>query len=152
MNALANAVAQALGNPGARAIVIALALPAVAAAQAMLPQEKTEGGIAYVSGGIGQNEAMAMRRAAREYPLSMIFSAGPRGAFLADVSVTIKDDKGKTMLETVSAGPIMLVDLPAGDYRVAATVAGKTLHRAAKVGEKEGHARVSFNWPSPEVR
>jgi len=128
--------------------VLSAALPAFAAGQqASLPKPKTEGAITYLSGGIGQDEAAAMKQAERDYPLSMIFTEGKRNEYLADVQVSIKDHTGKTVLQAPSNGPIMLVKLPHGQYQVTAQVNGKALHRTAKVADK-GDTHLWFMWPS----
>src|ERR1041384_6973190 len=75
---------------------------------ATLPQPRTENGVTYVDGGIGGEEAAAMKAEVKHYPLSMIFSAGKENEFLADVKVKIKDKDGKDIMST-TAGPIMLV-------------------------------------------
>ncbi len=126
--------------------ILALALPALAAAQGVLPQPKTQGNVTFLSGGIGEDEAAALKGAQRQYPLSMTFSAGKRGAYLAGVQVTITDKSGGTVLQTVSEGPIMLVRLPSGVYRVDAQANGKTLQREARVASS-GATHLSFNWP-----
>lgn len=126
---------------------VALAtLPALAAAHVPLPQPKTEGMVTYLSGGIGSDEALAMRQAAQRYPLSMVFSAGRHNEFVADVYVTIKDKSGKTVLNTVAEGPIMLAKLPPGEYSVIVDMDGKTLRRKAEVSAK-GDIQESFHWP-----
>ena len=125
------------------ALALALAFSTAAAA---LPQPQTENGITYLTGGIGSDESAAMKAAAKDYPLSMVFSGGKHNAYLADVKVTIKDHAGKAMLDTVADGPIMLVRLPAGKYAVAAMRDGKTLHRIVQVKAK-GDRQVHFHWP-----
>ena len=137
-----NATVKAFTRTTSCAMALAVALPALAA----LPHPKMENGISYLSGGVGRDQALAMEKAERHYPLSMVFSAGKRGAFLADVNVTIKNKAGKTLLDTNADGPIMLVQLPAGDYSIDARAEGRTLHRIAKVASK-GDTNVSFNWP-----
>jgi hypothetical protein len=131
----------------AGAIALGVTLPAWAgsAMDYTLPQAKTENGVTYMSGGVGKPEAAAMWQEARDYPLSMIFSAAKDNEFLADVRVTIKDKAGKEMLSAVSDGPIMLVKLPAGKYTVAAEAHGKTLQRIVQVPAK-GDRQVSFHW------
>ena len=128
------------------AIALGLALPAFAATHASLPAAKSEGNVTYLSGGIGKDEALAMKRAEKDYPLSMVFSEGKHNEYVADVRVTIKDKTGKTVLNTVSNGPIMLARLPAGTYSVTAEMGGKAQHRTAKVSDK-GDVMESFHWP-----
>lgn len=127
----------------AGALALALVFPAAAAP---LPQAKTEHGVTYVSGGIGQDESSALKAEAKSYPLSVVFAAGRQDEYLAEVPVTIKDRSGRTVLDTVSRGPIMLVRLPAGRYRIAATRNGKALQRSAAV-QARGDTQVVFHWP-----
>ena len=130
------------------AVALGLALPAAAAtmSQSALPQPRTQSGIAYMSGGIGEAEAAAMKEEAKHYPLSMVFSANKDNEYLADVRVTIKDKANKDVLSATSDGPIMLVKLPAGKYSVTAEMKGKTLHRTVHVSAT-GERELNFHWP-----
>jgi hypothetical protein len=126
---------------------ISLASSALAAqSTSVLPQTKTEGAITYMSGGIGKDQAIAMKKEEKHYPLSMVFSEGRHDEYVADIGVTIKDHAGKVVLHTTSGGPIMLVKLPPGNYMVSADMAGKTLRRSATVAAK-GDTNLSFHWP-----
>lgn len=127
----------------AGALALALAFPLFAAT---LPQPKTEHGVTYLSGGIGRDEASAMKAEAKSYPLSLVFSAGKKAEYVAGVSVDVKDRAGKAMLDAVSDGPIMLIKVPAGKYRIVATRHGKALQRTVLVKAK-GDRQVSFHWP-----
>lgn len=127
----------------AGAMALALALPAFAS---ILPEPQTLNGVTYLSGGIGQDEAAAMKAEAKRYPLSIILSEGKHDAYVANAKLTIADAGGKMVLDAVSVGPIMLVKLPAGHYRISAMVAGKTLQREAQVKAK-GDEQVLFHWP-----
>ena len=112
-----------------------------------LPPELTQGGITYMSGGIGHDEAAAMRREEREFPLSLVFvkREKPTDEYLAGVDVTIKDSQGKTDLHALAGGPILLARLPAGKYKVSAELSGKTQTRDVVIAQhKPGH--VVFEW------
>ena len=124
------------------ALLLSIALQASAAT---LPQPQTANGIRYLSGGVGQDEAAAMKAEAKNYPLSIVFSAGRDNEYLADVKVTIKDKAGKQVLATTTAGPILLVDLPAGRYTIAAERNGKTVNRTVQVNHR-GDKRVNLHW------
>lgn len=126
----------------AAALALALAVPALSAA---LPQPKTEHGVTYLSGGIGEDESAAMKAEAKNYPLSVVFSAGKYGEYLAHVPVKITDRSGKVVLDTVSKGPILLVRLAPGRYTVTATRDGKTLRQAVEVKAK-GDTPVAMHW------
>ena len=90
-----------------------------------LPAAKTQNGVSYLSGGVGEDQADLMKAAASAYSLMLTF-AGHSGAYLAEVKVTISDARGHTVLNTVSDGPILLVKLAPGSYRVMAEYQGQT--------------------------
>lgn len=86
------------------------------------PAQPLTGSVAYISGGIGSDEAAALLRAAPRYPLTLELAATPSGGwrdeYIADAKVDIRDDQGRTMLSTVAEGPLFLIRLPSGRYTV----------------------------------
>jgi len=133
---------KAIASLPAGALALALSYPLFAAT---LPQPKTEHGITYVNGGIGEDESAAMKAEARHYPLSLVLSAGKDGEYLANVPLTIRNSAGKALLQT-HAGPIVLIKAPPGKYRIAATRHGKRLERTVVVTAK-GERQVRLHWP-----
>lgn len=115
---------------------------AMAAEPSAVPPAQTQNGATYVTGGIGQPESTAMESVANEYDLMMTF-ARDDGAFLADVDVSITDQQGTQILQLVS-GPILLVDLPDGTYKVEANFDGAPEVRTVNVGAQ--HQRLAFTW------
>jgi hypothetical protein len=112
-----------------------------------LPAEKWQGGLSYVTGGIGQDEAAAFKQLAKTYPLAVEFirHAQPKDEYEADVAVTITRGDGKTVLDIKSEGPFLLVNLPAGAYRVKAQRSGQPKEQTVNI--KQGaHQRVVFEW------
>lgn len=111
---------------------------------------RTENGVTYLCGGVGDEESAYMKQtAARDYDLMMTF-AERTGSYVANVDVSIKDARGRTVLETTCDAPIMLVDLPSGgNYRIHADAGGRAIDRSAAVKGGRGHARqVTFVWPA----
>lgn len=117
------------------------------AANAPLPAEQHQGSVAYISGGVGKDEAAAFKKAAASYPLMLEFVAKtkPRNEFLSDIQVAIKEPNGKEVLNTKAEGPFLLAKLPAGTYKVYATHNGQTREHTVKIG-KSDHHRVVFEW------
>ncbi len=76
-------------------------------------------GIPLYSGGVGE-EMDYIKSVEHEYDLKLLFTEA-NGTFLADLPVSIRDKKGDTIVSTVTKGPILLVNLPAGTYNVTAT-------------------------------
>lgn len=124
---------------------LTLSLAGAAFAQDGLPPLQTSGGVSYITGGVGLDESAAIKAAEKDFNLSLLFAQNKRGEYLADVQVSIVDKAGKTVLKVVSDGPMLLVRLPAGAYKVSANHEGKTLVKAVQV-EAKGVARAAFVW------
>ena len=119
----------------------------VAADMEALPEAQTQNGITYLSGGIGLDESEAMKAAAKDYTLMITCSVQPTGKYLADVKVNITDKSGSPMLETVIDGPMLLVQLAPGQYRISAENDGVTMNRTVDIGS-EHPTRVNLSWPA----
>ena len=124
---------------------LGLAPAAIAQTESSLPAARTVAGVKYVQGGIGRDEAAAMMSEARNYPLAVVFSGGTDNHFVANVELRVRDASGRTVLQTHSEGPIVLVDLPAGKYLVDAEYRGKAVQRSAELSPKRA-ARLDFHW------
>ncbi len=113
-----------------------------------LPPERTQGSVTFISGGIGSDEAEAMKRAASRYSLSieMASPAGPRAEYVSDVKIDIRDQRGSTVLSTTSDGPFLLANLPPGQYTIDATRDGSVQQRKVAIGAG-AHPRVVFSFP-----
>lgn len=120
---------------------------AVSISGAALPTVKTHGAVTYLSGGVGQDEAAAVEKAAPFYPLELEFlaKAKPKDEYTADVQVTISDKAGNVVLDTKADGPFLLAKLPPGLYKVSATAEGKTKIRRVHIGAT-GHHHMIFEW------
>jgi hypothetical protein len=141
-----------LSNGGAAfAALLAAAMSMQAyAAGGTMPPERQAGAASFVSGGIGEGEAQRFESAAARYPLTVQLFArsGQRDEYTADAQVTITDTRGRTVLDEKSDGPFMLVRLPAGDYRVAASLEGRSLAQHSVHVTHSGHAKTTFVFPS----
>ena len=123
----------------------ALGLAGAAFATDELPPLQTFGSVSYITGGIGVDESTALKAAEKDFTLSLLFAQTKRGEYLSAVKVSIKDQSGKTVLETVSDGPLLLAKLPAGAYKVSAEHEGQALVKTLRVAAK-GVTRASFVW------
>jgi hypothetical protein len=132
-------------SPVLIALAMVQATPVLGGEVGELPQVQMHDDITYVTGGFGQEESCAMKAAAGNYDLMLTF-AERDGSYVADVNVQIIDSSGRTVLQTVS-GPLLLVNLPAGKYRIAADYNGATRWRTVSVGGSH-HDRLTPTWPS----
>jgi hypothetical protein len=95
-------------------------------------QVRTAGEIRYLSGGVGKAEREQLRAREKEFNLKLVFSL-EQGKYVAYVKVVVSDARGRKLLEHVADGPFFMARLPAGEYGVAATHAGKTQTRKIAV-------------------
>jgi hypothetical protein len=123
----------------------ALSLSGALSAADGLPPVQTFGGVSYLSGGIGSDESDAIKAAEKDFTLSLLFAQSKRGEYLSDVKVGIKDKAGKTVLEAVADGPMLLARLPSGEYKVSAESEGRAQVKTVRVADK-GVTHASFVW------
>lgn len=133
-------------------LLVMATLSAPVASAAEQPRVQSNGAVDYLSGGVGKEEADALKQQSADYALTLEFAsarsaegdASP-GAYLADVKVDIRDAQGRQMLDTTTQGPLLLVRLPPGDYTVVADWHG--VRKEHNVDLPEGARRhVVFMW------
>jgi len=136
--------------PLAVLVATVLATPfAAAQTEGALPPVQSAAGVKYVPGGVGKAESEAMLRESKRYPLALVFSGGKANHYLANVDIHVRDAAGKTVLQANIGGPMVLVDLPAGQYVVDAQYKGQTVRQRIEISAK-GAKRVDLHWPSGE--
>ena len=107
---------------------------------------QTAGRVSYVSGGVGTDSTDRLSSLARDFNLKLVFAL-KTGDYLSGVKVSIADAAGKTLLDAMSEGPWFLARLPAGNYQIVATFAGKAEKRTVAVGA-EKLKTIDFRWGS----
>jgi len=118
---------------------------ALAAAWPLAGQAIDQGeqnGVAYATGGVGQDESSAMRGMAKDYSLRML-AAAKSGEYVADVRVTIRDSGGRDVLSVTTQGPYLLARLAPGAYRIDAEYGSAKQSRQVRI-PASGRADVSF--------
>jgi hypothetical protein len=129
---------------------LALVLAAAAAQAAGLPAERQAGSVSYVTGGVSDEEANAFKQMSHSYPLSieLVQKQVGRNEFTADAHVRVIDHSGAAVLDAKADGPFMLVRVPPGEYRVQATLNGRTVESGpVKVGAN-GSAQATLAFPT----
>jgi hypothetical protein len=120
----------------------ALALPGL--------RQQTYSEIAFITGGVGEREREALNNIENAYTL-FVSMALETGAYVADVRITLRDERGQTVLDTTTRGPFLLADLPAGRYEVEATASGERTERSTVDVVSGRLARTFLTFP-PERR
>lgn len=111
------------------------------------------GTVLYRTGGVGHDEAQAMRADRLHYPLALTFVVheGATDYFTAGVRVEVLREDGGRAFCAVSEGPYLFMQLPPGRYRVQATADdGRTQLREVTLaaGSRQD---LSFRWSGERV-
>lgn len=112
-----------------------------------LPDAQNINGVLLMSGGIGGEESNAMLELGQKWPLTLEFSQDhpERPLWVADIKVKVMQGK-KIIVETLSDGPILLLNLEPGSYLMEFDYDGRPLRQTIKI-ENGKHHRVSIRWP-----
>jgi hypothetical protein len=106
--------------------------------------------VEYLTGGKSPAEADAVKRAAQDYPLELVFVErdGARKRELYDNPVVIRDATGKVVFAGRTDGPYFLARLPAGRYSVTTHWDSWTFTKPVTIDAGE-RSRVVFAWTKP---
>jgi len=118
--------------------------PEAKGATAPVPVQTTDAGIAYVTGGVGDTEQRYIERHYGGYSFKLV-NAG-NGAYVSNVRVTLENDRGETILQTITEGPWLLADLPAGEYVVTARFNKQTRSEKFVVADAAATRRLVLRW------
>ena len=134
--------------------VFGVVLPIDALSADQMPMHNMHAGdVSYLTGGIGSSEAESMREAAKDYALEIVFvqKLKEQEEFISDVKVQIQDTQKNMVLDVITEGPFLLVNLPNGKYVITAEFNSDTKQQKVNVGAKN-HQKVVFWWPILERR
>jgi hypothetical protein len=100
-----------------------------------LPAEKQSGSVSYVTGGVPDEQIAAFKAARSSYPLGIEIyqKAGAKSEFTSGVQVKVIDKSGGIALDAVSDGPYLWARVPAGTYRIEATLKDKMVSKQVTV-------------------
>ena len=126
------------------------ALPLAATAQQLAMQDS--GGVQWVCGGVGEEEREGLAALESKANLSITFAAGKRGAYLADVQMSLYGAGEKSpSLDIKTDGPICLLHAAPGRYRIEASFDGaKRTAQATVAADAKRPVRVVLVFPEQE--
>jgi len=122
-----------------------LTLSGIAFAQ--IPETQHSNGVAYISGGVGEDEALAMVVESKQWPLMLELSQleNGRGVWIFGAQIKITNDQKKVIFDAISEGPYILINLEPGTYSIEAAYQGVVQKQsvAVKVGQNQ---KLSIFW------
>ena len=105
-------------RPGVARIAILLAFGFGAVGAMAIPQSYNYRGTPLLTGGVTEEERDLMRTEVGQYNLWLAFAEQETGNYVTGVKVSVVDDKGNAVVETVADGPWLLARVPPGRYTV----------------------------------
>ena len=124
-------------------LFFALSLPG----HAQLPEVRIQNNLSYIMGGIGEDEAKAIQAESKSWSLSIEFSEylDNRDSWASGVQLKIINSKGEAIFDELINGPMLLVNLSAGNYQLIGTYSGVSKKISAQIATGKS-LRVSMNW------
>jgi hypothetical protein len=107
-------------------------------------QVQEQGDVAYVTGGIGDEERAELGSMQRDFNLQ-VMNSGRDGAFTNDTQFAIHDRAGNEVLATQS-GPLLYVQLPPGRYHITAENNGKRQQKDVRISQSK-ISQLHLVWP-----
>jgi len=118
----------------------------VAAAAPLQPQ--VQHGVQFLSGGVGDMEQDELLVLNKKYNLRVALTDA-KGEYLSGIEVAIENSAGKALVETTTAGPILLAELDPGRYVLKASDHGrKPEERVVDVPKLPQQARLYVAMPA----
>jgi len=114
---------------------------------AQIPSTQYSQKIAYITGGVGEEETNAILAEAKQWPLLLELSqlVDGRGVWIFGANVKISNTQKQVVFDAQADGPYMLVNLDAGDYFITASYEGAEQKMAITI--KTGSPRkISIFW------
>ena len=110
-----------------------------------LPKQKKYNHVVYLTGGVTETEANAMRAVGGDYGLQLSFAADGNPTAAGEVKVIIKDLSGDVIIDALADGPLFFVKVVGGRYTVILDRGGEVKEKTFDlIGRRFG--QFSFTW------
>ncbi|MCU0870400.1 MAG: hypothetical protein MUF30_12540 [Burkholderiales bacterium] len=111
---------------------------------------RRQGGITFVTGGLGDDERTRFESIAARYPVQLIFRAGDALLDRKGVKVRVLDARGESVVEWTADGPLFYVNVPGGRWTFEGTLDGRTLAQTRDLtGRRYLVLDFHFDAPAP---
>ncbi len=114
---------------------------------AQIPETQHSQGISYITGGVGEGEAVAILADAKQWPLLLEMSQieNGRGVWIFGATIKIKGSKNQMIFDAQADGPYMLINLESGDYVIEAAYEGVVQKRMLSI-KASSPQKISLFW------
>ena len=117
-------------------------------AMGQIPQTQRSNDLAFISGGIGDDEYQAIEAESKRWPIMLQFSKlepNGRGEWVSEVQVSILNTNKMEVFRAISNGPLMLIDLRPGTYQLI-TSYDDSVQKRLIVIESQHSKKLSISW------
>lgn len=122
-------------------LLSSLITPALAEPQMLYTHNK----VRFMSGGIGHDEVVEMRKTAKRYTLNVLFSEGKVGRAVVGHNVDIYNEQNEQVFRLKNAKPVLYVNLPTGNYMILVNYEGIKLRHKFSI-EDNATQKFILNW------
>ncbi|QWD63664.1 carboxypeptidase-like regulatory domain-containing protein [Polynucleobacter sp. MWH-UH2A] len=114
---------------------------------AQIPATQHSNGISYISGGVGEEETVAILAEAKQWSVLLELSQieNGRGVWIFGANIKIVNTKKQVVFSAPADGPYMLINLEPGDYSIEASYQGVEQKRALSV-KANAPQKISLFW------
>lgn len=113
--------------------------------QPAVPPVRQDNGIEHLVGGVGSDERARLKPLVQDMNLQLVFAEKGSGALLAEIEVSIADDKGDEILTVKDSDPWVFAELEPGTYNIKAKSDKGVIERQVRVPEN-GRRTELFLW------
>ena len=112
-----------------------------------IPETQHSQGIAYITGGVGEGETIAILADAKQWPLLLEMSQieNGRGVWIFGAAVKIMNSNKQFIFDAQAAGHYMLVNLEPGDYVIEAAYQSVVQKRVLSI-KANSTQKISLFW------
>jgi hypothetical protein len=111
------------------------------------PALQQSNGVKFLNGGASEEDRNRLRAQVADYPLSIALS-GPGGEYIVADALKLSNRAGAEIATVPNAGPVVMFNLPPGQYVVEVSLPdGALARRAVRVG----HQAQTLNWHLPQA-
>jgi hypothetical protein len=114
---------------------------------AQIPASQHSNGVSYISGGVGEEETVAILAEAKQWPVLLELSQieNGRGVWIFGANIKVSNAKKQVVFNAPADGPYMLINLEPGDYTIEASYQGVEQKRALSIKPNTSQ-KISLFW------
>jgi len=114
---------------------------------AQIPETQHSQDISFITGGVGEEETVAILADAKQWPLLLEMSQieNGRGVWIFGATIKIMSSKKQIIFDAQADGPYMLINLESGEYVIEATYQGVVQKRVLSI-KADAPQKISLFW------